>query len=107
MTAQLPATPVFEFRDRDCNDGGGRRGAVTLLEAVYSKLDNGSWGYLDSDDFDEIGRALGHKLVGVSAKEELRQCARRGTVVIQICYDHRWLVWITADGLEMIMKENN
>lgn len=101
----LPATPQFESRDRDCNDGGGRQGAVTLLEAIYSKI--GAWGWLDADDFEEIGRALGHKLVGQSAKTELTQMERRETVVIPVRRDGRWLVWITSDGLEMIMKEGN
>ena len=99
----LPATPQTEFRERDCNDGGGRKGAVTLLEALYSKV--GAWGWLDADDFDEIGRALGHKLVGVSAKVEITQMERRGTVVVPVRRDGRWLVWITTDGLEMILKE--
>lgn len=86
---------------RACNDGGGRNGNPTLLEAIVVLMGRDPYLRVDSRSLEALGAMCGHK-TAVVTMNELREMATKSWTIWMLPSGYEWLVWPTQDGLDLL-----
>lgn len=88
---------------RACNDGGGRNGNPTLLEAIVVLMGSDRWLRIDFKSLEALGAIVGH----ASAKttmSELHQMAELSYTIWMLPAGADFIVWPTAEGEELLAQ---
>jgi hypothetical protein len=84
-------------RPRACNDGGGRNGNPTLLEAIATLMGREPWLRIDEKALESLGAIVGHKSTSVT-RTELREMSDESMTIFLIHSGPEFIVWITDEG---------
>lgn len=88
-------------RPRACNDGGGRNGNPTLLEAIAILTGSASWLKLDEKGMDALAALVGHRLTSVT-RTELREMSDESQTIFLLRSGPEFIVWITDEGTALM-----
>lgn len=97
--------PQLTERDRDCNDGGGRRGHPTLLAAIAEMKGSEPVLKLTDRTWWDLADSVGH-LSPDSTRAELRQMEGRKTVMTfsKTRYDAAGKVHVEIESVGLTTK---